>query len=64
MLLSAVVPCAAQRITTSEHVVSLKPTSTTHQVVGYFPQWGVYNRRYVPKDLITRGAVDTLTTLN
>ncbi|GAA3748335.1 glycoside hydrolase family 18 protein [Terriglobus aquaticus] len=44
--------------------ISLKPTSTTHQVVGYFPQWGVYNRRYVPKDLITRGAVKTLTQIN
>jgi chitinase len=45
-------------------IISLKPTVTTHQVIGYFPQWGVYNRRYVPKDLITRGAVNTLTTIN
>ena len=29
------------------------------EVVGYFPQWGVYNRRYVPLDLIRSGAVGT-----
>ena len=48
----------------SPRVPALKPTSTTHQVIGYFPQWGVYNRRYLPKDLITRGAVNTLTAIN
>ncbi len=33
-------------------------------MVGYFPQWGVYNRRYVPLDLIRSGAVRTLTQLD
>lgn len=41
-----------------------RPVLPNHQVVGYFPQWGVYNRRYLPKDLITRGAVNTLTQIN
>lgn len=36
----------------------------TGQVVGYFPQWGVYNRRYVPRDLVTRGALQTLTQID
>ena len=40
------------------------PVTSTHQVIGYFPQWGVYNRRYVPKDLITRGALETLTQID
>jgi len=34
------------------------------QVVGYFPQWGVYNRRYIVSDLIRTGAVDTLTQID
>ena len=36
----------------------------TREVVGYFPQWGVYNRRYVPLDLITSGAIKSLTQLD
>ncbi len=36
----------------------------TRQVVGYFPQWGVYKRRYVVKDLITSGAIKTLTQID
>ncbi len=34
------------------------------QVVGYFPQWGIYNRRYVPLDLIRSGAMQTLTQID
>ncbi len=34
------------------------------EVVGYFPQWGIYNRRYVPLDLIRSGAVQSLTQLD
>ncbi len=34
------------------------------QVVGYFPQWGIYNRRYVPLDLIKSGAMQTLTQID
>ncbi len=33
-------------------------------IVGYYPQWGIYNRRYVPLDLIHSGAVKTLTQLD
>src|SRR4051812_40151833 len=34
------------------------------EVVGYFPQWGIYNRRYVPLDLIKSGAIKSLTQLD
>jgi chitinase len=34
------------------------------EVVGYFPQWGIYNRRYVPFDLIRSGAINSLTQLD
>jgi chitinase len=34
------------------------------EIVGYFPQWGIYNRRYVPLDLIKSGAIKTLTQLD
>ena len=33
-------------------------------IVGYFPQWGIYDRRYVPLDLIHSGAMRTLTQLD
>ena len=39
-------------------------TERTPEVVGYFPQWGIYNRRYVPLDLIKSGAMQTLTQLD
>lgn len=34
------------------------------EIVGYFPQWGIYNRRYVPLDLIRSGAMRTLTQID
>ncbi len=34
------------------------------QVVGYFPQWGVYERRFVPVDLVRSGAINLLTQLD
>lgn len=34
------------------------------QVVGYFPQWGIYNRRYLPLDLVRSGAMQTLTQID
>jgi len=34
------------------------------EVVGYFPQWGIYNRRYIPQDLVRSGAASMLTQLN
>ena len=33
-------------------------------IVGYFPQWGIYNRRYVPLDLVKSGAINTLTQID
>lgn len=44
---------------------SPRTASVSHpEVVGYFPQWGVYERRYVPLDLIRSGAMQTLTQLD
>ena len=34
------------------------------QVVGYFPQWGVYEHRFLPRDLIRSGAIRLLTQLD
>jgi chitinase len=36
----------------------------SEEIVGYFPQWGIYNRRYVPLDLIKSGAIKSLTQLD
>ena len=33
-------------------------------MVGYFPQWGVYEQRYLPLDLIRSGAIGMLTQLD
>lgn len=38
--------------------------ASPRQVVGYFPQWGVYDRRYVVSDLVRSGAVNTLTQID
>lgn len=59
LLCSISAPAQTARLVTPRLVVA-----PAHQVVGYFPQWGVYNRRYLPKDLITRGALSTLTQIN
>lgn len=48
----------------ARHATPPRAAEPARQVIGYFPQWGVYNRRYVPKDLITRGALTTLTQIN
>ncbi len=45
------------------------PTADTHperprQIVGYFPQWGVYERRFLPVDLVHSGAINLLTQLD
>ncbi len=34
------------------------------QVVGYFPQWGVYEQRFLPRDLLRSGAATLLTQLD
>jgi len=40
-----------------------EPAART-EVVGYFPQWAIYNRRYIPIDLIHSGAVRSITQLD
>lgn len=42
----------------------IKHIEAREQIVGYFPQWGVYNSRYLVRDLIRSGAVNTLTQLD
>lgn len=34
------------------------------EMVGYFPQWAIYNRRYIPIDLIHSGAIRSITQLD
>jgi chitinase len=57
--------CAAQSRMVRDAKVPLHtlPAQRT-EIVGYFPQWGIYNRRYIPVDLIHSGAVRSLTQLN
>lgn len=56
LTLNGSVPTPAQ---TSRKTAGIVP-----EVVGYYPQWGVYNRRYVPLDLIRSGAMGTLTQID
>jgi chitinase len=64
--LSFIVPSFAQG---KKGVLATKTLRTTRrqqaeEIVGYFPQWGIYNRRYVPLDLIKSGSIKTLTQLD
>ncbi len=38
--------------------------ATREQVVGYFPQWGVYDHRFLPRDLVRSGAIHLLTQID
>ncbi len=60
-LLLCTAPAVAQ---TSTLPTTSSGRAATPQVVGYFPQWGIYNRRYVPLDLIKSGAIHSLTQLD
>ena len=45
------------------------PTATPnppegYDVVGYFVQWGIYQRDYLVKNVITSGSINTLTVIN
>ncbi|SHF11059.1 glycoside hydrolase family 18 chitinase [Streptoalloteichus hindustanus] len=40
------------------------PGPGSYQKVGYFPQWGIYGRKFFIKDLDTNGAAKKLTHLN
>ncbi|WP_419804518.1 glycoside hydrolase family 18 protein [Terriglobus sp.] len=64
LLVSLLLALSMRGFAQAARATATSPAPPTHQVVGYFPQWGVYNRRYVPKDLITRGAVKTLTQID
>lgn len=57
--------CAAQSPKTpvAKTPLHTQPAQRT-EIVGYFPQWGIYNRRYIPIDLIHSGAVRSLTQLD
>jgi chitinase len=37
---------------------------TSHQVVGYFAQWGIYQRNYRIKDVDTSGSAERMTVMN
>ncbi len=43
---------------------SMETVQTPEAVVGYFPQWGIYERRYLPLDLIKSGAIQSLTQID
>ncbi|MGI4853770.1 MAG: glycoside hydrolase family 18 protein [Janthinobacterium lividum] len=49
---------------THNQPAGVKGAEPAPQIVGYFPQWGVYERRYVPVDLIRSGAMQTLTQID
>jgi chitinase len=36
----------------------------THEIVGYFIEWGIYGRNYKVKDVETSGSADRLTVIN
>lgn len=55
---------------TTTPTVTPSPGATTeagggnHEVVAYFTQWGIYDRNYHVKNIITSGAADKITTIN
>jgi chitinase len=38
--------------------------SGEHEVVGYFAQWGIYERNYHVKNIVSSGSADRLTVIN
>jgi chitinase len=58
--------CMSSTAHTSPAQKTLAPRISTEQreIVGYFPQWGVYERRYVPLDLIKSGSINSLTQID
>ncbi|MGS2586754.1 glycoside hydrolase family 18 protein [Streptomyces hebeiensis] len=45
-------------------IASASPTAAGDKVVGYFTNWGVYDRDYHVKDIQTSGSADKLTHIN
>lgn len=61
LLFAYAAACSAQTVNPAP--VAHQP-SAREQVVGYFPQWGVYERRFLPVDLVRSGAIQLLTQLD
>ncbi len=51
-------------VSAQQSKAKLDATAARQQIVGYFPQWGVYNNRYLVRDLIRSGAMRTLTQID
>ncbi len=62
LLAAAVAPCLHAQTAPREPAV--QHGATLHQVVGYFPQWGVYEQRFLPVDLVRSGAIRLLTQVD
>ena len=61
--LAAASACGAQSKTAATHDPPVAPEAPRTQVVGYFPQWGVYSH-YFMGDLVRSGAAAMLTQLD
>ncbi|MYX71063.1 glycosyl hydrolase family 18 protein, partial [Streptomyces sp. SID3915] len=59
----AAVPAAVPAAATSAATEAV-PTAAGDKVVGYFTNWGVYDRDYHVKDIETSGSADKLTHIN
>ena len=62
--LCAAMAATAQRLVPAGETVSTAAAVPLRQVVGYFPKWGVYGERFLPRDLVRSGAVNLLTQLD
>jgi chitinase len=59
-----VVAIVALAACTASSGTSSSSSATGYRKVGYFVQWGVYDRRYFAKDVDASGAASELTTIN
>lgn len=60
LMLAAVPPLTAEKPGDASHL----PVAGVPEIVGYFPQDGIYNRRYLPIDLVKSGAIRALTQID
>ncbi len=63
-LLSALVLLVPHASPQATRVSGQPEAAQREAIVGYFPQWGIYERRYVPVDLIRSGAMQSLTQID
>jgi chitinase len=64
---TAASPTAASATTTSDTATSVTartPAAAGSKVVGYFTEWGVYDRNYLVKNVETSGSAAKLTDIN